>query len=195
MANFSDVAKAAWQTDDGKTTFCVPMASVIHGFIYNKDAFDKLGLTPPKTEAEFFAAARQDQGRRHLCAARHGHARPVGSGHHGLREYRPELLEGRGRPQGADRRQGEADRSRMGQAVRGAGQMGALHGRRLQGPDLSRQPEPVHARPRRDLSGRLLGDLRVQAPGRFQDGRLSAAAAQGRRHLLHLRPARPCAGA
>src|SRR5690606_513308 len=33
MANFSDVAKAAWQTDDGKTTFCVPMASVIHGFI------------------------------------------------------------------------------------------------------------------------------------------------------------------
>ena len=54
MDNFSDVAKAAWQTDDGKTTFCVPMASVIHGFIYNKDAFDKLGLTPPKTEAEFF---------------------------------------------------------------------------------------------------------------------------------------------
>ena len=41
MDNFSDVAKAAWQTDDGKTTFCVPMASVIHGFIYNKDAFDE----------------------------------------------------------------------------------------------------------------------------------------------------------
>lgn len=55
MDNFSDVAKAAWQTDDGKTTFCVPMASVIHGFIYNKDAFDKLGVKPPKTEDEFFA--------------------------------------------------------------------------------------------------------------------------------------------
>jgi raffinose/stachyose/melibiose transport system substrate-binding protein len=54
MSNFSDVAKAAWQTDDGKTTFCVPMASVLHGFIYNQDAFDKLGLTPPKTEDEFF---------------------------------------------------------------------------------------------------------------------------------------------
>ena len=39
MANFSDVAKSAWQTDDGSATFCVPMASVIHGFIYNKDAF------------------------------------------------------------------------------------------------------------------------------------------------------------
>ncbi|WEX77580.1 ABC transporter substrate-binding protein [Sinorhizobium numidicum] len=55
MENFSDVAKAAWTTDDGKTTFCVPMASVIHGFIYNKDAFDQLGLSVPTTEEEFFA--------------------------------------------------------------------------------------------------------------------------------------------
>jgi len=29
MDNFSDVAKAAWRTDDGKMTFCVPIASVI----------------------------------------------------------------------------------------------------------------------------------------------------------------------
>ena len=56
MENFSDVAKSAWQTDDGATTFCVPMASVIHGFIYNKDAFDQLGIAVPTTEAEFFAA-------------------------------------------------------------------------------------------------------------------------------------------
>ncbi len=56
MENFSDVAKSAWQTDDGKASFCVPMASVIHGFIYNKEAFEKLGITPPATEAEFFAA-------------------------------------------------------------------------------------------------------------------------------------------
>ena len=55
MANFSDVAKSAWQTDDGQHTFCVPMASVIHGFIYNKDAFAELGLEPPETEDEFFA--------------------------------------------------------------------------------------------------------------------------------------------
>ena len=53
--NFSDVAKSAWQTDDGSATFCVPMASVIHGFIYNKDAFEQLGLTVPATEEEFFA--------------------------------------------------------------------------------------------------------------------------------------------
>ena len=56
IENFSDVAKSAWTTDDGATTFCVPMASVIHGFIYNKDAFDQLGVTVPTTEAEFFAA-------------------------------------------------------------------------------------------------------------------------------------------
>ncbi|MFG5381318.1 ABC transporter substrate-binding protein [Yoonia sp. R2-816] len=55
MSNFSDVAKSAWQTDDGAATFCVPMASVIHGFIYNKDAFAELGLEVPTTEGEFFA--------------------------------------------------------------------------------------------------------------------------------------------
>ncbi|MBX3567311.1 MAG: carbohydrate ABC transporter substrate-binding protein [Rhizobiaceae bacterium] len=56
MENFSSVAKSAWQTDDGAATFCVPMASVIHGFIYNKDAFDALGIAVPATEDEFFAA-------------------------------------------------------------------------------------------------------------------------------------------
>lgn len=56
MANFSDVAKSAWQTDDGSASFCVPMASVIHGFIYNKDAFAELGIEVPETEADFFAA-------------------------------------------------------------------------------------------------------------------------------------------
>lgn len=56
MKNFSDVAKSAWITDDGKNPFCVPMASVIHGFIYNADAFAELGIEVPTTEAEFFAA-------------------------------------------------------------------------------------------------------------------------------------------
>ncbi|MGP1397112.1 MAG: ABC transporter substrate-binding protein [Inquilinaceae bacterium] len=63
LANFSDVAKTAWQTDDGGTTFCMPMASVIHGFIYNAEAFEELGITPPETESEFFAmldAIKQD---------------------------------------------------------------------------------------------------------------------------------------
>ena len=55
MENFSDVAKSAWITDDSSDVFCVPMASVIHGFFYNADAFKELGLEEPKTEAEFFA--------------------------------------------------------------------------------------------------------------------------------------------
>jgi len=63
MSNFSEVAKSAWSSDDASQTFCVPMASVIHGFIYNKDIFDELGLNVPQTEDEFFAvleAIQQD---------------------------------------------------------------------------------------------------------------------------------------
>ena len=56
MEGFSEMARSAWTTDDGKTTFCVPMGSVIHGFIYNKEAFERLGLAEPRTEQEFFAA-------------------------------------------------------------------------------------------------------------------------------------------
>lgn len=55
LNNFDPVAKAAWSTDDGKTTFCVPMASVIHGFIYNKALFRELGLSVPRTEAAFLS--------------------------------------------------------------------------------------------------------------------------------------------
>jgi len=56
MEHFGDVARSGWITDDSQTVFCVPMASVIHGFIYNGDVFKQLGLSEPKTEAEFLAA-------------------------------------------------------------------------------------------------------------------------------------------
>jgi raffinose/stachyose/melibiose transport system substrate-binding protein len=55
MVNFSPVAKSGWGTDDASVQFCVPMASVIHGFIYNKQAFEDVGVQEPTTEAEFFA--------------------------------------------------------------------------------------------------------------------------------------------
>jgi raffinose/stachyose/melibiose transport system substrate-binding protein len=55
MESFSQVAKSAWTTDDGSVSFCVPMASVIHGFIYNKEILEELGLTPPTTVEEFHA--------------------------------------------------------------------------------------------------------------------------------------------
>lgn len=53
LDNFGDVALSAWITDDGSEVFCVPMASVIHGFIYNTEIFTELGLSEPATEAEF----------------------------------------------------------------------------------------------------------------------------------------------
>ena len=59
MENFPPTAQVAWQTDDGKDSFCMPMASVIHGFLYNKKIFAKLKLTPPRTEAEFFAVVSE----------------------------------------------------------------------------------------------------------------------------------------
>ena len=55
IGNFSETAKLAWQTDGAKMTYCVPMAAVIYGFIYNKSIFAQLKLTPPQTVAQFFA--------------------------------------------------------------------------------------------------------------------------------------------
>lgn len=54
LQNFGPSAMVAWQTDDGKDIFCMPVASVIHGFFYNKDIFRKLDLQPPVTVDEFF---------------------------------------------------------------------------------------------------------------------------------------------
>jgi raffinose/stachyose/melibiose transport system substrate-binding protein len=55
IEHFGSVARSAWITDDGSDVFCVPMASVIHGFIYNADAFAELGLEEPTTVDEFYA--------------------------------------------------------------------------------------------------------------------------------------------
>jgi raffinose/stachyose/melibiose transport system substrate-binding protein len=53
MDAFDDFARSGWVTDDGGTTYCVPVASVIHGFFYNRDAFDELSLEVPETMADF----------------------------------------------------------------------------------------------------------------------------------------------
>ncbi|GIB13011.1 ABC transporter substrate-binding protein [Vibrio cholerae] len=54
MENFPSFAQAPWQTDSGAQTFCVPIASVIHGFFYNKKIFNELGLSVPQTREQFF---------------------------------------------------------------------------------------------------------------------------------------------
>lgn len=51
--DFTDFSKSAWLSKEG-APYCLPMASVIHGFIYNAEIFEELGLEVPKTEAEFF---------------------------------------------------------------------------------------------------------------------------------------------
>ncbi|MFA9218401.1 MAG: ABC transporter substrate-binding protein [Sphingomonadaceae bacterium] len=72
MEHFSPAALVAWQTDDGKDSFCMPVASVIHGFLYNKKIFQKLGLQVPQTEADFFAVLD--------AVKRHGGYAPVALG-------------------------------------------------------------------------------------------------------------------
>lgn len=52
MENFTDTAKAPWQTPDGKM-FAVPFAAVSHGVYYNKTIFEQENLTVPTTWDEF----------------------------------------------------------------------------------------------------------------------------------------------
>jgi raffinose/stachyose/melibiose transport system substrate-binding protein len=51
----SPIGIDAFSTDDGATTFCIPMASVLHGTYYNKTLFKELGLAIPTTVDEFVA--------------------------------------------------------------------------------------------------------------------------------------------
>ena len=62
LENFGPVAKSGWSTDDGSAIYCIPMASVIHGFIYNKDAFAEVGVEPPATVDEFYAVLEKIKG-------------------------------------------------------------------------------------------------------------------------------------
>jgi raffinose/stachyose/melibiose transport system substrate-binding protein len=55
MENFPDQSTLAWRSDDGADVYCMPVASVIHGFLYNKKVFKRLHLQPPHTQAEFLA--------------------------------------------------------------------------------------------------------------------------------------------
>jgi raffinose/stachyose/melibiose transport system substrate-binding protein len=55
VENYSPRAKAAWSTDDQKQLYCLPIASVMVGFMYNQTIFKELGLTEPHTMPEFFA--------------------------------------------------------------------------------------------------------------------------------------------
>ena len=55
LQNFDQNARRAWTSDDGKTSYCMPVAYVINGIIYNKQIFTDLRLQPPGTIAELMA--------------------------------------------------------------------------------------------------------------------------------------------
>ena len=55
LGAFSAQARRPWTSDDGKSTYCVPVAQVIHGVFYNKSLLAELGARPPATVPEFFA--------------------------------------------------------------------------------------------------------------------------------------------
>lgn len=52
---FGPVARSGWIAGDGETVFCVPMASVLHGFFYNVAMFEANGWETPETTEEFLA--------------------------------------------------------------------------------------------------------------------------------------------
>ncbi|MEO1442063.1 MAG: extracellular solute-binding protein, partial [Chloroflexota bacterium] len=53
-AAFGSVARSGWETVDGEM-YCVPMASVLHGFFYNEVMFEENGWAIPETTDEFMA--------------------------------------------------------------------------------------------------------------------------------------------
>lgn len=54
LRSFRNITKVAWSTEDGKSTYCLPLASVSNGFFYNKKIFESLNLTVPETEEQLF---------------------------------------------------------------------------------------------------------------------------------------------
>lgn len=59
LKNFNLQARQAWTSDDGNTTYCLPVAYVVHGLFYNKKIFRDLNLQPPATWDQLFRLLSQ----------------------------------------------------------------------------------------------------------------------------------------
>lgn len=70
LENFPEFALNTWSTDG--EAYCLPMASVIHGFYYNTEAFEAAGVEIPETHDEFLDALAQVE--------EHGEHRPLAWG-------------------------------------------------------------------------------------------------------------------
>ena len=190
MDGFSDVAKSAWQTDDGSATFCVPMASVIHGFIYNKDAFDKLGIAVPATRDEFFAALDKIKadgtfipmamGTKDQWEAATMGYQNIGPNYWKGEEGRQALIKGEQKLTDAPWVEPYAELAKWKDYL-GDGFEAQTYSDSQNLFTLGRAA--IYPAGSWEIGS-------VQHPGAVQDGRLPAARRQGRRHLLHLRPHR-----
>lgn len=58
QANFSESSKDAWRDANGKS-FAVPVAAVIQSIFYNKEIFEKAGVTVPNTWEELLAVCEK----------------------------------------------------------------------------------------------------------------------------------------
>ena len=186
MDNFSDVAKAAWQTDDGKTTFCVPMASVIAGFIYNKEAFAKVGVTEPKTLDEFHAVLEKLKKDGTYVPLVMGTADQWEAATMGFQNIGPDYWKGEtGRANLIAGTEKFTDPQYVA-VFKEIASWGPYLGSGYQAQTYRRQPEPVLARQGRDLCRRLVGHLDLPRPGEVRHGRVPAAAAGGRRRDCYI---------
>lgn len=53
LRSFSAQARRAWSTEDGRSTYCLPVAYVVHGVFYNKALLRQHRLQTPNTTEEF----------------------------------------------------------------------------------------------------------------------------------------------
>ena len=167
MSSFSDVAKSAWTTDDGAATFCMPMASVIHGFIYNKDAFAELGIEAPTTEEEFFAALdtiKEDGSYIPMAMGTNDQWEAATMGYNNIGPNYWKGEEGRNALIAGE--QSLTDEAWVA-PFRQLAKWGDYLGDGYEAQTYPDSPKPVHTWPRRRLSGWVLGDFGLQQPCRF----------------------------
>ena len=184
--NFDDTASAAWTGADD-TPYCVPVASVLAGFYYNKAIFKELGLEVPTTQAEFIDVLQAIKDNGKYTPLAYGSADGWQLAYNVLYSIGPNYWKGEEGRLGlidGTKKLTDPDFVDAFQAVR---RPEAVPARRLRGAHLRRHDAAVHARqggdPPRRFVGHQPGDLdrprrrRVRAAG----GRRPATSATCRR--------------
>ncbi len=79
-STFGTKAVGAWTNPATDEAYCSPIASVMHGFLYNETIFDELQVEPPTTTGEFDALLDTitDDGRYHALSIGLHHDRMIG---------------------------------------------------------------------------------------------------------------------